>query len=103
MEQQVRLNAIIEIPENYVLIEKVEFEEIKQQAEPEWVSGLKWLATQSGITSPQQLKEKILYPFRDELEDFVSYPNNTGEVWRFNSYYMKKWLRENFTKVMYRK
>jgi len=72
---------------------------LKQKAEPEWTSGLGWLSEQTGIKSPQQLKERLLYPFRDELENFVDYPENQGETWRFNSYHLKFWLRNNFERV----
>lgn len=99
MMQELKASITVQIPDEYVLIDKVELEELKNKTEPEWVSGMGWLSEQTGIKSPQQLKEKILYPYRDELEAFVSYPSNTGEIWRFNVYYMKQWLRENFIKV----
>lgn len=98
--QQLKTEIVIQIPETHVLVDKLELEEMKQRAEPEWMSGLSWLSEQTGIKSPQQLKSMILYPFRSELENFVTYPSNSGEVWRFNSYYMKQWLRENFKKVV---
>lgn len=97
--QQLNANIIINIPETHVLVEKVEFDELKQRGEPEWVTGLQWLSDQTGIRSPQQLKSKILYPFKNELINFVEYPKNSGELWRFNTFFMKKWLRENFNKV----
>jgi len=98
--QQLKTEVVIQIPETHVVIEKTQLEELKQQAEPEWVSGLSWLSEQTGIKSPQQLKEKLLYPFRKELEDFVYYPKNTGETWRFNTAYMKAWLRKSFVRVI---
>jgi len=97
---KIRAEVVIDIPKKYVLVEKNELLELKQKAEPEWNSGLKWLSNQTGIKSPAQLKEKILYPFREQLEDFVGYPKSNGGRWRFNTYYMKKWLRENFDKVI---
>lgn len=98
--QKMKAEILIEIPETHVLIEKVELDEIKLQANPEWVTGMTWLSEQTGISNPQILKERILYPYKDELVHFVDYPNSQGEKWRFNSYYMKKWLRENFHKVV---
>jgi len=99
MPQQLKTEVIIEIPETHTIITKTELEELKQKAEPEWTSGLGWLSEQTGIKSPQQLKERLLYPFRDELEDFVDYPDKHGETWRFNSYHLKYWLRNNFERV----
>ena len=98
--QQLKTEIVIQIPETHVLIEKTELEELEEKGSSEWISGMNWLSEQTGIISPQQLKSMILYPFRSELENFVTYPNNSGEVWRFNSYYMKQWLRENFKKVV---
>ena len=48
----------------------------------------------------QQLKELILYPYKEELSDFVDYPDNAGGVWRFNTQPTKQWLRNNFKRVL---
>lgn len=97
--QQLKAEVVLQIPEDHVIIKKTELEELKQKADPEWVSGLDWLVEQTSIKSYQQLKEKILFPFKDELVDFVDYPENAGGRWRFNSYHMKHWLRTNFAKI----
>lgn len=97
--QQLKTEIIIPIPETHVLIGKVELEELKQKADPEWATGIDWLSEQTGIISPQLLKERILFPFKDELINFVDYPDSQGEKWRFNTFYMKSWLRENFRKI----
>lgn len=100
MNQTIKAEVEFIIPNDHVLIKKTELEELKQKAEPEWVSGLSWLSKQTDIKSPQQLKEKLLYPYKKELEDFVYYPKNAGETWRFNTVYMKEWLRKNFRRVV---
>jgi phage pi2 protein 07 len=100
--QELKTNITIQIPDTHILIEKVELEELKQQAEPEWVSGLRWLSEQTSIKDNQQLKDKILYPYKNELSDFIDYPQSSGEVWRFNVSETKKWLRNNFSKVVKR-
>lgn len=100
MIQELKTNITIQIPENYVLVKKVEYEELNAMANNTYADGMSWLIEQTGIKSPGQLKEKILYPYRSELEDFISYPERTGEVWRFNTMPMKKWLQENFKKVV---
>ncbi len=99
MLQTIKTEITIEVPESHVIIEKAELDELYQRIEPEWVTGLSWLSEQTGIKSPQQLKEKLLYPYKDELMDFVDYPKNQGEKWRFNTFHMKHWLRKNFARV----
>ena len=98
--QTIKAQVVINIPETHTLIEKVELEELKQKAESEWASGIGWLSDQTGIKSPQKLKENLLYPYRDELETFVAYPETQGGNWRFNKTPMKQWLRGNFRKVV---
>lgn len=87
--------------DEYILVRKVELEELFSQLnnQPQWVTGMKWLSEQTGIKSPQYLKEKILYPFRDQLEEFVAYPESSGGQWRFHIKEMQKWLNKNFKKV----
>lgn len=97
---QIKAEVIISIPSTHALIEKVELERLEQQANPEWVSGLKWLSEQTGIKTPQKLKDGLLYLYRDELEEFVDYPETNSGVWRFNAVPMKEWLRNNFHKVV---
>lgn len=97
--QQLKTEIIIQIPETHVLIEKVELEELKQQANPEWVAGLDWLKQQTGMGA-DTLKEKVLYPHKKELIGFVAYPREGQRLWRFNTSPMKKWLRENFRRVI---
>lgn len=99
MKQRLKTEVTIEIPETHVVIEKAELDELYQKAEPEWVTGLSWLSEQTGIKSPTTLREKLLYPFRNELEDFVDFPDVRGEHWAFNTYHMKHWLRSNFARV----
>lgn len=89
--------------DEYILVKKVDLEEWMQQSMdlPEWATGLKWLEKQTGL-SKSVLPEKLLYPYREELEELeecVDYPNVKGERWRFNIKPMKYWLRTNFSKV----
>ena len=98
--QQLKTEIVIQIPETHVLIEKTELEELEQKGASEWISGMNWLSEQTSIKSPQQLKERILYPYKEELSDFVDYPDNAGGVWRFNTQPTKQWLRNNFKRVL---
>ena len=98
--QQLKTEIVIQIPETHVLIEKTEFEQLEKQADVTWVKGLEWLKEQTGIRSTVTLRENILYPHRDELQTIVDYPEIRGEHWYFNIAPMKKWLQENFEKVV---
>lgn len=96
---QIKAEVVIPIPETHIIIEKTKFEEIEQQVHSEWATGLEWLSNQTSIKSPLMLREKILYPYKEELLEFVYFPTKQSENWRFNVFYMKKWLRENFYKI----
>lgn len=99
MTQKMKAEIVINIPETHVLIEKTELEELKERAEPEWVAGLDWLKNQTGMGS-DTLKEKVLYPHKKDLVNFVDYPKEGQRLWRFNTHEMKAWLRNNFARVM---
>lgn len=69
------------------------------QEESEWAKGLEWICQQTG-GSKNWVKDKILYPFRHELEGIVEYPENQGQHWRFNKHHVKQWLRnKNFKEL----
>lgn len=87
--------------DEYILVKKVDLEDWLQESInlPEWESGLKWLENQTGMGA-DYLKEKLLYPYKEELYDFVDYPREGQRLWRFNTVEMKKWLRKNFRKVL---
>lgn len=67
--------------------------------QPIWASGLGWLSEQTGIKSPQLLRERVLYPNKKELEEFVDFPQRRGEHWRFHIELTREWLDENFKGV----
>lgn len=95
--QQLETKITITIPETMILVSKVEYLELQEKSD-DVVGNMKWLMKETDIKSPKTLKEQLLYPFRKELEDFVSYPDN-GEHWKFNKSPMKRWLRQNFKRV----
>lgn len=99
LEEKQRVMVATESDE-YVLVKAADIQDVMDQinSQPEWVSGLSWLAEQTGM-SRSSLPEKLLYPYREELEDYVDYPDVNGERWRFNVKPLKYWLRTNFTKV----
>lgn len=56
---------------------------------------MKWFLEQTKV-SYNTAKDTILYPFRQELEQFVSYPGENGKNWRFKKSEMKMWLEQNW-------
>lgn len=72
---------------------------IMAEEDTEWVKGLDWVCQQTG-GSKNWVRDKILYPFRHELEGIVEYPENQGQHWRFNKHHVKQWLRnKNFKEL----
>lgn len=60
------------------------------------IGDLKWFCDRIGM-STNPAKERVLYPFRKELEGkLVKYPESSGSKWQFNKYLINKWITENF-------
>lgn len=95
--QQLESKIVITIPEDLILVKKVDYLQLQEKNE-DVVGNMKWLMKETDIKSPKTIKEQLLYPFRDELESFVSYPAN-GEHWKFNKAPMRRWLKDNFKRV----
>lgn len=95
--QQLEATVNIQIPSHLVLVEKAELKELQEQKES-IVGDMKWLLKETATKSPQTIKEKLLYPYREELEPFVTYPDS-GEHWKFNKFPMRRWLQQNYKKV----
>ncbi len=102
--QQLQVNLTVPVPEDYVLITKVELEELKQER----LSGIYWTMKdiEQRINKKHEwIKEKILYPskFRESLDvkkgGFVYYPEVTGEKWSFHAVQMAKFLDDNFNLI----
>lgn len=101
MQQQLSVNLSIPVPENYVLITKVELDVLKQES----LMGMYWTMKdleQRTNKKHEWIKEKILYPsrFRQMLDvkngGFVYYPEVQGEKWSFQAIKMARFLEENF-------
>lgn len=72
---------------------------LKERSKGDWTD-LNWLKKKTGYKSLETLKEKLLYPFRLELEgSYISYPAARGEPWKVNAYKMEDWLVDNFSRV----
>lgn len=102
--QEIKIEAVVKIPENYVLVEKAEFEAL--QAEK--LLGRYWTLTDlENVTSRKRLwlHENILYVprFKKELEKFVHYPQYRGGNWLFLASKMAKFLDDNFYAIFNQK
>lgn len=104
MQQQLQVSLTVPVPEGYVLVNKVEYEELKEQE----LSGRYWTMKrleEHVNKKADWIKENILYPsrFRKILDSenggFVYYPKNIGEKWSFHAIQMVKFLDNNFSKI----
>lgn len=99
--QQLQVNLTIPIPEGYVLITKIEFEELQQEK----LNGKYW--TMKDLEHQvnkdwRWIKDNILYPtrFKQILDvkngGFVYYPEGRGKNWSFQASKMAQFLDDNF-------
>jgi phage pi2 protein 07 len=102
--QQLTVNLSIPIPDDSVLISKVELEELKRES----LSGVYWNMKdlQKRINkSDRWIKDNILYQTRfkrildSENGGFVYYPKNQGQTWSFQANQMAHFLDKNFNKI----
>lgn len=102
--QQLSVSLTIPIPEDSVLISKVELEQLKQSE----LHGVYWnMKDLEQRTGRKQLwlKENVLYPtnFRKVLDvengGFVSYPASSGQPWVFQAKKMADFLDDNFHRI----
>lgn len=102
--QKLNVELSIPIPSEYVLINKVELEELKEES----LSGVYWTMKDIEIRinkKSEWIKENILYPsrFRKLLDvdnrGFVYYPQKQGQTWSFQANKMAHFLDNNFPNI----
>lgn len=102
--QQLQVNLVVNVPDHLVLVEKVEYEELKNGR----LQGTYWTMPdlEARIGKKQVwIKENILYQprFKKQLDvmegGFVYYPQVKGEKWSFHATKMAKFLEENFYSI----
>ena len=104
--QKLNVELSVEIPAEYVLITKVEYEELKSQELRAVYWNMKDLEKRTGRQATW-LKENILYPkkFRKVLDiehgGFVAYPKTKGQPWAFKATGMQSFLEENFIRIFH--
>ncbi|MCM3536568.1 DUF771 domain-containing protein [Priestia endophytica] len=104
MEQQLQVSLTIPIPEDSILVKKVELEQLKKNE----LSGVYWNMKDLEARTTRKsewIKEHILYPsrFRKILDiehgGFVFYPKTKGQTWVFQASEMAAFLEKNFQKI----
>lgn len=102
--QKLNVELSIEIPANFVLIKRIDYEELKRSELQGTYWTMKDLEQRTG-KKQAWLKENILYPekFRKVLDvekgGFVFYPQVTGQHWSFQATKMAEFLDQNFHRI----
>lgn len=104
MTQQLSVSLSIPIPDDSILINKVEFNELKRAS----LSGVYW--TMKDLEkrmkkSDKWIKDNVLYSpkFKSKLDSSIGgcvyYPKSQGQSWSFQAVGMSKFLDDNFNKI----
>ena len=102
--QQLSVDLTIPIPTDYVVVRKVDLEELKEQQ----LSGTYWSMKdleQRINKKSDWIKENILYPtkFRKILDvnngGCVFYPKSKGQQWSFHAVRTAEFLDKNFNRI----
>lgn len=103
MSQNLQVELTIPIPSDSVLIKKTEYDRLRESESRGQFETVNWLKKKTRIETLETLKEKILYPYRSELDvengGFVFYPRKRGEPFSIMKIPMEKWLENNFRKI----
>lgn len=103
--QTLEINTPIQIvvPSEFKIVEAAEYEELKNRDLMGKTWSIKDLQERLQMNHPDTVKEKVLYPFRDELDvskgGFVRYPKVQGKKWAIQASKMSEWLEKNWNKV----
>lgn len=90
------LDVQIKIPDDLVLITKSTHEELLEQDLIGRTWNMKQLEERTN-RSAQWLRRNILEvpEFKDEIKEFVQFPEINGQPWKFGALRMSRWLEEN--------
>ncbi|MGY0837290.1 DUF771 domain-containing protein, partial [Aerococcus urinaeequi] len=97
METASLINSLIEKEIELAIAEKEKkIRELEIASDKGSIGDMKWFCERTGM-SANPAKERILYPFRKELEGkLVKYPESSGSKWQFNKFLVNQWITENF-------
>lgn len=100
--QQLNVQLVIPIPDDQVMISKVELEELQEQKLIGRYWKMKDLEERTGMKQTW-LKSNLLYvpKFKKQLETFTYYPQSQGEKWAFQASKMAKFLEDNFYSIFH--
>lgn len=101
---QQKLNATINIPADFILITKVEYDQLlNNHTEGKFIS-LKELAEHLDCSS-QWLKENVLFNprYKNDLKDFIHYPTVSGEKYHIHQRKAFKYFDEHSISIFDRK
>ncbi|WP_437829020.1 DUF771 domain-containing protein [Niallia taxi] len=102
--QKLQVSLTIPVPNDMVLVNKVEFEEMKANE----LKGIYWNMKdleKRTTRKSEWLKENIFYQsrFRKILDSenggFVYYPKTKGQAWVFQASKMSEFLEKQFSKI----
>ena len=102
--QQLEVSLMIPIPNDSVIIKKVELENLKKTE----LKGIYWTMRDLEECTKRKtewIKENILYKpkFRKVLDvdsgGFVFYPKSKGQTWAFQATKMAEFLERNFASI----
>lgn len=104
MEQSLKVEAIIQIPADQVLISRIEFERLQSLE----LTGTYWTMQELEEKTNKKrdwLKDNLLYNprFKKILDvkegGFVYYPEKRGQTWSFQASKMARFLDDNFAEI----
>ncbi|MEL3962369.1 DUF771 domain-containing protein [Lysinibacillus endophyticus] len=102
MDQHIQVQLSIPVPQDMIIITKVELERLKKAD----LSGQYWtmMDLEKKINKKQEwIKDNILYKFRGILDvkngGFVYYPEKKGQTWSFHAPKMAQFLEHNFSSI----
>lgn len=99
--QQLNVQLTIPIPEDQVLISKIELEDLRSQQ----IAGVCWTMKDLEMRTGRKkewLTDNVLYvpKFKEKLDvkngGFVYYPKGKGSPWSFQARKMSQFLEDNF-------
>ncbi|SBO16277.1 DUF771 domain-containing protein [Carnobacterium divergens] len=104
MVQILEVSVPIQIPENFVLVEKNEYQKLKENELLGSTWDMKDLRSKLKNMSSSSIKSKLLYPNQKLLDvkngGFVKYPSGRGSDWRFGALKMANYIEENWSELM---
>ena len=96
--------SIAELLEMEKEVIRKEFEQkilvLEQESDYGSVGDIEWLKERVNVKSIDTLKNKLLYPFKKELEpNIIYYPTQKRVPWKVNKAAFNHWMFQNFSRI----